>query len=206
MAYVVDNNSLVYLYADGKQVGVLPATGIMLPMTSIGDTRASFNGLLLGCRFWDVNLQEEDIRLSYEQGPLSTLCQNMEDDCIFDFELSRGYGSVVRDRTGDRASHIVNGKWETVNSADMKSTYVLPSSSSTKDEVKKVTLVGAWTRESSGEDGRYGKSEKEVITLTYKYICHTSFNIFPSFFFFISYLCYHPSACTCDLLAFEKSK
>lgn len=162
LAFVLDTKSQFFLYANGVLVGVLPATGVMLPMTFIGDPRASFTGLLLGCRLWDVNLHPSDIQLAAKQGPLGSICQSSE-DCIYDMELSRGHGSVVRDRTGDRASHIFNGKWETLPSDITPSSYVMPMTIETEAEVEKATVVGVWTRSGSGDADRYGKGEKEVI-------------------------------------------
>jgi hypothetical protein len=138
-------------------VGVLPPTGLILPLNFIGDTRNSFSGLLLGARFWEVDLQPSDIKKAALGGPLMKICQSKE-DCIGDMELINGLGSVVRDRSGDRAGHIVNGTWEAVPS-EVASNIVAPE---VEEIPNKVTLVGVWTRNGSGDADKYGKSEKEV--------------------------------------------
>jgi len=150
------------LYADGDLVGRLPGVSAPLPMTSLGDPKTSFRGLLFGARFWIAALPADDIRAAAANGPLAKVVQS-GDDCVADWDLQGGVGYSVDDRSGDSPATLAAGcSWEELGA------WPFPDVTDAEPvDVEKVTVAGEWARLGSGGSGRYGKDEKEPVELTY---------------------------------------
>ena len=122
LAFVATKKPLnLQLFADGALVGSIPGVAMAMPMGCVGDSSHSFRGLLFGARFWRVALSSADVESAARRGPVpgagAALTQS-GDDCVADWDLTRGGGCKVEDRSGDSSALLVGGvEWTSSSSS-----------------------------------------------------------------------------------------
>ena len=198
LAYVATSSPspALSLYANGSLVGAIPVIA-SCPMSTVGDPKYAFRGVLLGARCWRVALQASQVAASTAGGPMARISQRPE-DCTVDWDLQDGHGCNVHDRSGGSPASLSGATWvrapkkETAGVTAKATAPATPGPramvlseahggeglatlgpTDASDDSECVTVVGVWQRSACTaagggvSGGRWGKADKEPVTLTY---------------------------------------